>query len=97
MQSLQPTSTLPANFIDRAHDRFELGKLGSGLAGSRIPPLAAARLAAVLAGYPDTLGVLHDYESLAKETHDAGALLVVAAVWSLGHDLLTRFWAWCVS
>ena len=27
----------------------------------------------------------------------AGALLVVAAVWSLGHDLLTRFWAWCVS
>ena len=36
-------------------------------------------LAAVLAGYPDTLGVLHDYESLAKETHDAGALFVVSA------------------
>lgn len=35
--------------VDPVHDRFELGKLGSGLAGSRIPPLAAARLAAVLA------------------------------------------------
>ena len=35
--------------VDPVRDRFELGKLGSGLAGSRIPPLAAARLAAVLA------------------------------------------------
>lgn len=35
--------------VDPVHDRFELGKLGSGLAGSRIPPLSAARLAAVLA------------------------------------------------
>jgi penicillin-binding protein A len=34
--------------VDPVHDRFELGKLGSGLAGSRISPLAAARLAAVL-------------------------------------------------
>lgn len=38
-----------AGEVDPVHDRFELGKLGSGLAGSRIPPLAAARLAAVLA------------------------------------------------
>jgi cell division protein FtsI/penicillin-binding protein 2 len=35
--------------VDPVRDRFELGKLGSGLAGSRISPLAAARLAAVLA------------------------------------------------
>jgi cell division protein FtsI/penicillin-binding protein 2 len=35
--------------VDPVRDRLELGKLGSGLAGSRIPPLAAARLAAVLA------------------------------------------------
>jgi hypothetical protein len=34
--------------VDPVHDRFDLGKLGSGLAGSRISPLAAARLAAVL-------------------------------------------------
>ncbi|RIK89503.1 MAG: hypothetical protein DCC71_25980, partial [Proteobacteria bacterium] len=34
--------------VDPVHDRFELGKLGSGLAGSRISPLAAARLAAAL-------------------------------------------------
>jgi hypothetical protein len=35
--------------VDPVRDRLELGKLGSGLAGSRISPLAAARLAAVLA------------------------------------------------
>jgi len=35
--------------------------------------------AAVLVQYPDTLGVLHDYCTLAKEVHEAGALLVVAA------------------
>ncbi len=34
--------------VDPVHDRLELGKLGSGLAGSRISPLAAARLAATL-------------------------------------------------
>jgi membrane peptidoglycan carboxypeptidase len=34
--------------VDPVHDRLELGKLGSGLAGSRISPLAAARLAAVM-------------------------------------------------
>ena len=38
-----------AGEVDPVHDRFELGKLGSGLAGSRISPLSAARLAAVLA------------------------------------------------
>jgi peptidoglycan glycosyltransferase len=35
--------------VDPVHDRLDLGKLGSGLAGSRIPPLAAARLVATLA------------------------------------------------
>lgn len=34
--------------VDPVRDRLELGKLGSGLAGSRISPLAAARLAATL-------------------------------------------------
>lgn len=37
-----------AGEVDPVHDRLELGKLGSGLAGSRISPLAAARLAAAL-------------------------------------------------
>jgi glycine dehydrogenase len=36
-------------------------------------------LAAVLAQYPDTTGVLHDYADLARETHEAGALFVVSA------------------
>ena len=36
-------------------------------------------LAAVLAQYPDTLGVIRDYSALATATHEAGALLVVAA------------------
>ncbi len=35
--------------------------------------------AAVLVQYPDTLGVIHDYSSLANEVHEVGALLVVAA------------------
>ncbi len=35
--------------------------------------------AAVLVQYPDTLGVVHDFSALAKEVHEAGALLVVAA------------------
>jgi glycine dehydrogenase len=36
-------------------------------------------LAAVLVQYPDTRGILHDFEDLAKQVHDAGALFVVAA------------------
>ncbi len=36
-------------------------------------------LAAVLVQYPDTLGVIHDYSALAKEVHEAGALLIVSA------------------
>jgi cell division protein FtsI/penicillin-binding protein 2 len=35
--------------VDPIDTRLALGKLGSGLAGSRLPPLAAARLAAALA------------------------------------------------
>jgi glycine dehydrogenase len=35
--------------------------------------------AGVLVQYPDTLGVIHDHTLLAKEVHEAGALLVVAA------------------
>ncbi len=39
----------------------------------------AAGFAAVLVQYPDTFGVIHDYSDLAKEVHEAGALLIVAA------------------
>ncbi|MEB2344779.1 MAG: penicillin-binding transpeptidase domain-containing protein [Deltaproteobacteria bacterium] len=35
--------------VDPVVSRLDLGQLGSGLAGSRLPPLAAARLAAALA------------------------------------------------
>jgi membrane peptidoglycan carboxypeptidase len=35
--------------VDPVEDRLDLGQLGSGLAGSRLPPLGAARLAAALA------------------------------------------------
>lgn len=37
-----------AGEVDPIRDRLELGKLGSGLAGSRISPLAAARMVATL-------------------------------------------------
>ncbi|MEN3943059.1 aminomethyl-transferring glycine dehydrogenase [Prosthecobacter sp. SYSU 5D2] len=36
-------------------------------------------LAAVLVQYPDTQGVIHDFEALARQVHEAGALLVVSA------------------
>jgi glycine dehydrogenase len=39
----------------------------------------ASGYAAVLVQYPDTLGVIQDHSMLAKEVHEAGALLVVAA------------------
>jgi cell division protein FtsI/penicillin-binding protein 2 len=38
-----------AGEVDPVLSRLDLGELGSGLAGSRLPPLAAARLAAALA------------------------------------------------
>jgi len=38
-----------AGEVDPVESRLDLGELGSGLAGSRLPPLAAARLAAALA------------------------------------------------
>jgi hypothetical protein len=44
-----PAAGHQAGEVDPVHDRLELGKLGSGLAGSRISPLAAARLVATLA------------------------------------------------
>ncbi len=36
-------------------------------------------LAAVIAAYPDTLGVIHDFSGVAAEVHKAGALFVVCA------------------
>jgi len=36
-------------------------------------------LAAVLVQYPDTQGVIQDFEALAKQVHEAGALFIVAA------------------
>jgi len=43
-----PAAGHQAGEVDPVRDRLELGKLGSGLAGSRISPLAAARLVATL-------------------------------------------------
>ncbi|HEX8295287.1 MAG TPA: aminomethyl-transferring glycine dehydrogenase, partial [Chthoniobacteraceae bacterium] len=34
---------------------------------------------AVVVQYPDTAGVIHDFEALAERTHEAGALVIVAA------------------
>lgn len=45
-----PAPRHPAGRIDPIEDALDLGNLGSGLAGSHITPLAAARLAALLAG-----------------------------------------------
>ena len=43
-----PAAGHQAGEVDPVRDRLELGKLGSGLAGSRISPLAAARLVSTL-------------------------------------------------
>jgi hypothetical protein len=45
----EPAPAHPAGSVDLGHDRYDLGRLGCGLAGSRITPLHAAQLAAVLA------------------------------------------------
>jgi cell division protein FtsI/penicillin-binding protein 2 len=45
----RPAPEHPAGTVDAGEDRFDLGQLGCGLAGSRITPLHAAQLAAVLA------------------------------------------------
>jgi TonB family protein len=45
-----PAPRHPAVRVDALEDELDLGLLGSGLAGSFISPLGAARLAAVLAG-----------------------------------------------
>ena len=44
-----PAAGHPAGSVDPADDALALGRLGSGLAGSFVSPLAAARLAAALA------------------------------------------------
>jgi membrane peptidoglycan carboxypeptidase len=50
----EPAPAHPAGKVDPGEDRFDLGRLGCGLAGARITPLHAAQLAAVLArGEPD--------------------------------------------
>jgi len=44
-----PAPAHPAGSIDPGEDRYDVGRLGCGLAGSRITPLHAAQLAATLA------------------------------------------------
>ncbi len=45
----RPAPAHDAGFADPGEDRFDLGRLGCGLAGARITPLHAAQLAAALA------------------------------------------------
>ena len=45
----EPAPAHPAGTVDAGEDRYDVGKLGCGLAGSRITPMHAAQLAATLA------------------------------------------------
>ena len=45
----EPAPAHPAGTVDPAEDRYDVGRLGCGLAGSRITPLHAVQLAATLA------------------------------------------------
>ena len=45
----EPAPAHPAGTVDPGEDRYDVGRLGCGLAGSRITPLHAAQLAATLA------------------------------------------------
>ncbi len=45
----EPAPAHPAGKVDPGEDRFGIGRLGCGLAGSRITPMHAAQLAATLA------------------------------------------------
>jgi cell division protein FtsI/penicillin-binding protein 2 len=45
----EPAPAHPAGSVDPGDDRYDVGRLGCGLAGSRITPMHAAQLAATLA------------------------------------------------
>lgn len=45
----EPAPAHPAGTVDLGEDRYDVGRLGCGLAGSRITPMHAAQLAATLA------------------------------------------------
>ncbi|MBW1844164.1 MAG: hypothetical protein JRE38_10340 [Deltaproteobacteria bacterium] len=45
----EPAPAHPAGTVDPGEDRYDVGRLGCGLAGSRITPMHAAQLAATLA------------------------------------------------
>jgi len=45
----EPAPAHPAGIVDPGEDRYDVGRLGCGLAGSRITPMHAAQLAATLA------------------------------------------------
>ena len=45
----EPAPAHPAGSVDPGEDRYDVGRLGCGLAGSRITPMHAAQLAATLA------------------------------------------------
>jgi len=65
-----PPRRASAGEVDPVRDRLELGKLGSGLAGSRISPLTAARLAATLVDGRSCDAVL-DRARARRERHGA--------------------------
>jgi cell division protein FtsI/penicillin-binding protein 2 len=46
----EPAPAHPAGSLDPREDRYDVGRLGCGLAGSRITPMHAAQLAATLVG-----------------------------------------------
>jgi peptidoglycan glycosyltransferase len=67
-----PAAGHPAGSVDPVVDSLALGRLGSGLAGSFLSPLAAARLAAVLAH-----GELVEPHWVARVRDGQGALVAV--------------------
>jgi len=64
-----PAPAHPAGSVDPGEDRYDVGRLGCGLAGSRITPMHAAQLAATLARgellVPHWIEAVHDPEGRA--------------------------------
>lgn len=75
---LEPPGALhPAGRVDAVEGALDLGRLGSGLAGSFVSPLSAARLAAALAHgrlvEPYWIAALHDAEGRPRPLPARGA------------------------
>ena len=65
--------------LDVLRTRAEAGGLELRIGDWQDLAPVEGELAGALVQYPDTLGALHDYESLAEKVHGAGGFLVVAA------------------